>query len=99
VLVSEVICCWMMDSLIPGRNRDFFYLCHHIQTGSGTHTASYPMGTGTFIYGFLRSRMHGAFYPHDLSAVLLISCSVFMPLLLQSLSEFSVYYIISPFTW
>jgi len=23
-----------------------FFLCHHIQTGSEAHKASYPMGTG-----------------------------------------------------
>jgi len=31
-------------SSIPGKSRDF-YLCHHVQTGSGVHLASYPMGS------------------------------------------------------
>jgi len=32
---------------IPGRGHDGnFTLCHHVQTSSGAHPASYPMGTG-----------------------------------------------------
>jgi hypothetical protein len=32
---------------IPGReNKGDFLLCYHIQTSSGTHPVSYPMGTG-----------------------------------------------------
>jgi hypothetical protein len=34
-----------MMGLIPGRDRDFS-LHHHVQTCSGAHPASYPMGTG-----------------------------------------------------
>jgi hypothetical protein len=30
---------------IPGRDKIFFLL-HSVQTSSGTHPASYPMGTG-----------------------------------------------------
>jgi len=32
---------------IPGRGKDgIFFLRRHIQTGSGAHPASHPMGTG-----------------------------------------------------
>jgi hypothetical protein len=33
---------------IPGRGKDriFFYLRHRVQTGSGTHSDSCPVGTG-----------------------------------------------------
>jgi hypothetical protein len=32
---------------IPGRRKIYFYtLIHSVQTGSGTHSASYPVGTG-----------------------------------------------------
>jgi hypothetical protein len=30
---------------MSGTMMGFFSLCHHIQTGSGTHPASYPVGT------------------------------------------------------
>jgi hypothetical protein len=31
---------------IPGRANDgIFSLCHHVQTSSGAHPASYPVGT------------------------------------------------------
>jgi hypothetical protein len=40
------------QSLIPGRGKDIFSLCHCIQTNSGAHPASYPMGTrGSFPQG------------------------------------------------
>jgi hypothetical protein len=33
---------------IPGRGNDgILSLLHHVQTGSGAHIASYPMGTGS----------------------------------------------------
>jgi hypothetical protein len=35
---------------IPGRGRNFSLL-HRIQTGSGVHTVSYPMGTGYYFLG------------------------------------------------
>jgi hypothetical protein len=35
---------------IPGR-AGYFSLWHHVQTGSGAHTASYPMGTGGSLHG------------------------------------------------
>jgi len=36
---------------IPARGRDYLLL-HPVQTGSGTHAASYPMGTeGSFLWG------------------------------------------------
>jgi hypothetical protein len=35
------------QGLIPGRARDFS-LFHSVQTGSGTHPVSYPVGTGGF---------------------------------------------------
>jgi hypothetical protein len=36
--------------LFAGRNR-YFYLFHSFQTGSGAHTASYPLGNGAFSPG------------------------------------------------
>jgi hypothetical protein len=33
-----------------GQGGDFLF-CHHVQTGSGAHPASYPMGTGGFFSG------------------------------------------------
>jgi hypothetical protein len=39
--------------LIPSKGRDFF-LCHHIQAGSGVQPALCPMGTGT---PFLRGKL------------------------------------------
>jgi hypothetical protein len=41
---------------IPGRGKDFS-LCHRVQTGSGTHPASYQMGTVCF---FRRVKAAGA---------------------------------------
>jgi hypothetical protein len=35
---------------IPGRASDF-YLLHSVQTDSGIHPASYPMGTGGTVHG------------------------------------------------
>jgi len=60
------------------QGQEFFSVCHCIQTGSGSHPASYPMGTlGSFPQGFShgmkataflqlvpRLRMHGAISPH-----------------------------------
>jgi hypothetical protein len=31
-----------------------FYLCHNVQTGSGAHPASYPIGTGVRSSGVKR---------------------------------------------
>jgi hypothetical protein len=40
---------------VPGReNYGNFSLCHCIQTGSGAHPASYPMGTGALFTGIKR---------------------------------------------
>jgi hypothetical protein len=45
---------WWLDELddrgsIPGRGCNFFSLRHRVQNGSGSHPASYPMGTwGSF---------------------------------------------------
>jgi hypothetical protein len=36
---------------IPGRGRDPFSLRHRVQTASGAHPASYPVGTGEFFPG------------------------------------------------
>jgi hypothetical protein len=33
----------------PGRGKRFFYLRHHVQTGSGAHLASYQMNTCGYI--------------------------------------------------
>jgi hypothetical protein len=42
--------CYEVDdrSSVSKADRDFwdFFLSHHVQTGSGAHQASYPMGTG-----------------------------------------------------
>jgi hypothetical protein len=44
--ISVVMGCGLGDrGLIPGRAGDF-PLLHSIQTGSGAHPASYPVGTG-----------------------------------------------------
>jgi hypothetical protein len=36
-----------------------FSLCHHFQTDSGSHSDSYPMGTGTIIPGAKRPGHEG----------------------------------------
>jgi len=37
---------WKTAILFPaGAMMWFFSLCHRVQTGSGSHSASYPMGT------------------------------------------------------
>jgi hypothetical protein len=36
---------WMIGGSSPGRGAGNFSLQHRVQTGSGTHSASYPMGT------------------------------------------------------
>jgi len=38
--------------LIPSRGNDgIFSLCHHVQTGSGAHPTSYPLGSGALTPG------------------------------------------------
>jgi hypothetical protein len=40
----------MNSGSIPNRDRDFSLL-HHVQTGSGAHQTSYPVGTGDLSLG------------------------------------------------
>jgi len=40
---------WMTRVQFPaGAVKGLFSLCHHVQTGSGAHPASYTMGTRDF---------------------------------------------------
>jgi hypothetical protein len=48
VLSSEVYC-WDTGWMIGGSNPGNFYFHHRVQSGSGAHPASYPIGTrGSF---------------------------------------------------
>jgi len=46
--VSIVAIVWMTGVQFPARavKGFFFFLCHTVQTTSGAHPASYPLGTG-----------------------------------------------------
>jgi hypothetical protein len=48
-LVS-IVTGWTSGVPFPAEAK-YFSLLHSLQTGSGTHPASYPMGTGVFFLG------------------------------------------------
>jgi hypothetical protein len=39
------------DRLLVGKGGGNFSLLHRVQTGSGTHPTSYPMGSGGSLFG------------------------------------------------
>jgi hypothetical protein len=43
--ITGFVCDWMIGVRIPAGAGNYS-LRHHVQTGSGAHLASYPMGTG-----------------------------------------------------
>jgi hypothetical protein len=49
----DIVTGYGLDGLdsIPGRVKRFFSSFHSVQTGSGAHSASYPMGNGTSLPG------------------------------------------------
>jgi hypothetical protein len=57
--LAQSVCSWLLAGQsrtwgsIPGRGKEFF-LFHSVQTSSGAHPASYPMGTGGSFPGVKR---------------------------------------------
>jgi hypothetical protein len=60
------LCYWLDDrsSILGGGNEGICSHHHRVQTGSGAHPASYPVGTGDFFLGVKRPGREADHSPH-----------------------------------